>query len=70
MSSGRALQKGEWVMLQTKYSRTALTKTDINITVDSLMFVVSGLISDDKTDPRINTLNGIITKLLKMRDGK
>ena len=57
-------------MLQTKYSRTALTKTDINITVDSLMFVVSGLISDDKSDPRIETLNGIITKLLKMRDGK
>jgi len=57
-------------MLQKKYSKPALTRTDINIMVDTLMFTVQGLIEDDKSDPRIDTLNGIMTKLLKMRDSK
>lgn len=70
MSSGRALQKGEWVMLQTKYSKTALTKQDITIMIDVLLDTNSWLLKEDKTDPRINLLNGIMTKLLKMRDGK
>ena len=70
MSSGRALQKGRMGMLQTKYSKTALTKQDITIMIDVLLDTNSWLLKEDKTDPRINLLNGIMTKLLKMRDGK
>lgn len=57
-------------MLQTKYSKTALTKQDITIMIDVLLDTNSWLLKEDKTDPRINLLNGIMTKLLKMRDGK
>lgn len=57
-------------MLQTKYSKTALTKTDITIMIDVLLDTNSWLLKEDKTDPRISLLNGIMTKLLKMRDGK